>query len=307
VTPIDRIRIPQWFSVRSASHRRDLASTVRNKLAGRDLGRDLGRGAAGRGGRRAAEPGDERRSDGQQDQRIGQLRRRLRRHPCHACPDREEHARQEERRYRLEREANSLEQKIASRTHVIARTFDRVCALLDELGYTDGDTVTAEGRLLAGLYTELDLLAAECLRRGLWEGLAPNELAACVSALTFEARRPDDAAMPQLPHGAVRQVLASMVRVWAELASAEKVHQLAFLREPDLGFAWAVDAWARGEPLEEVLSGDLTPGDFVRAVKQVTDLLDQVAKAAGDVQVSATARAAVDSLWRGVVAYSSVG
>ena len=49
---------------------------------------------------------------------------------------------------------------MAGRTHVIARTFDRVCAVLDELGYLDGDTVTAEGRRLAGLYTELDLLVA---------------------------------------------------------------------------------------------------------------------------------------------------
>ncbi len=301
VTPIDRIRIPQWFSARSASHRRDLASTVRNRLAGRDLGR----AGAGRGAGRGGEQGDAG-SGSEREQQIGHLRRRLRQHPCHSCPDREEHARQEERRYRLEREAESLERRIAGRTHVIARTFDRVCALLDDLGYTHGDTVTAEGRRLAGLYTELDLLAAECLRRGLWDGLAPHELAACVSALTFEARRPDDAAAPLLPGGAVRQVLASMVRVWAELGSAEQDHQLAFLREPDLGFAWAADAWARGEPLEEVLTGELTPGDFVRAVKQVIDLLDQVAKAAGDVPVSATARAAAGLLRRGVVAHSSV-
>ena len=149
--------------------------------------------------------------------------------------------------------------------------------MLEQLGYIDGDTVTAEGRRLAGLYTELDLLAAECLRRGLWDGLAPAELAACVSALTFESRRPDDATPPRLPHGAAREVLASMVRVWGELDAVEKEHQLSFLREPDLGFAWTAHAWARGRPLEQVLSPDLTPGDFVRAVKQLIDLLDQMA------------------------------
>jgi ATP-dependent RNA helicase HelY len=42
VAPIDRVRIPNWFSARSAKHRRDLASTVRNKLAGHDLGRPPG-------------------------------------------------------------------------------------------------------------------------------------------------------------------------------------------------------------------------------------------------------------------------
>ncbi len=293
VTPIDRVRIPNWFSPRSANHRRDLASTMRNKLAGRDLGRQHpaggGRGGAGR------------------DAEIESLRRRLREHPCHACPDREEHARQAEQCLRLEREAEALERKVGGRTHVIARTFDRVCAVLDQLGYTEGDTVTEEGRRLAGLYAELDLLAAECLRRGLWDDLAPAELAACVSALTFESRRPDDATPPRLPHGRSREVLADMIRVWGELDGVEKEHHLSFLREPDLGFAWTAHAWARGRALEQVLSGDLTPGDFVRAVKQLIDLLDQVAAAARPAPAADTARRAIDALRRGVVTYSSVG
>jgi ATP-dependent RNA helicase HelY len=299
VTPIDRVRIPNWFSARSANHRRDLASTMRNKLAGRDL--DKPRRAGGR-------PGD---GDGDggpgHDRAIESLRRQLRQHPCHDCPEREEHARQAERYLRLEREAEALERKVAGRTHVIARTFDRVCAVLDQLGYTEGDTLTAEGRRLAGLYTELDLLVAECLRRGLWDGLAPAELAACVSALTFESRRPDDMSPPRLPHGRVREVLADMIRVWGELDGVEKDHQLSFLREPDLGFAWTAHIWARGRPLEQVLSDDLTPGDFVRAVKQLIDLLDQVAGAAGEAPVADTARRAIGALRRGVVAYSSVG
>jgi ATP-dependent RNA helicase HelY len=294
VTPIDRVRIPSWFSARSAKHRRDLASTVRNKLVGHDLPRPP---------RADRDDG----SDGRHDAEIERLRLRLRQHPCHGCPDREEHARRAERHYRLEREAQELERRVAGRTHVIARTFDRVCAVLGQLGYTDGDTVTAEGRRLAGLYTELDLLVAECLRRGLWDGLAPAELAACVSALTFESRRPDDMTPPRLPHGAVREVLASMAGVWGELDAVEKEHQLSFLREPDLGFAWAAHAWARGRPLEQVLSPDLTPGDFVRAVKQLIDLLDQVAAAAGAAPVAGTARRAIGALRRGVVAYSSVG
>jgi ATP-dependent RNA helicase HelY len=98
-----------------------------------------------------------------------------------------------------------------------------------------------------------------------------------------------------------------MVRVWGELDGTEKDHQLAFLREPDLGFAWTAQAWARGRPLEQVLSPDLTPGDFVRAVKQLIDLLDQVAAAAGPTPVAAAARSAISALRRGVVAYSSVG
>jgi ATP-dependent RNA helicase HelY len=300
VTPIDRVRIPNWFSARSANHRRDLASTMRNKLAGHDLGKP--HRAGGRPGNGGGGPGP-----GGNDRAIESLRRQLREHPCHGCPEREEHARQAERYLRLEHEAEALEGKVASRTHVIARTFDRVCAVLDQLGYTEGDALTAEGRRLAGLYTELDLLVAECLRRGLWDGLAPAELAACVSALSFESRRPDDASPPRLPHGRVREVLADMIRVWGELDGVEKDHQLSFLRQPDQGFAWTAHVWARGRPLEQVLSDDLTPGDFVRAVKQLIDLLDQVAAAARATPVADTARRAIGALRRGVVAYSSVG
>ncbi len=290
VTPIERIRIPPSFSPRSPAARRDLASTVRSKLAGRDLPRP------GRGPRR-----DEASAAG-----IEALRRRLHKHSCHGCPDMQLHLRDLSRRGRLERELEALDQRVAGRSHVLARTFGRVCAVLEELGYIAGDEVTAEGRRLASLYTELDLLAAECLRRGTWDGLGAADLAACVSALTFESRRPDDAAPVRLPQGRPREVLASMLALWGELSSVEHSQHLSFLREPDLGFAWTVHAWARGTSLEKLVGPDLTAGDFVRAMKQLIDLLGQLAAADAGGELGRTAYAAMDQLRRGVVAYSSV-
>ncbi len=56
-----------------------------------------------------------------------------------------------------------------------------------------------------------------------------------------------------------------------------------------------------------MLGPDRTPGDFVRAVKQLMDLLGQVAVAAGrDTPLRSTALKAVDALGHGVVTYSSV-
>jgi ATP-dependent RNA helicase HelY len=331
---IDKIRIPNWFSPRSPEHRKDLAATMRNRLAGR-----AGSGGPGKGRVRAADNGHADHDDGPEE--IAELRRRLRRHPCHDCPDREDHARYAERYIRLARETETLEHRVAGRSHVITRTFDRVCRVLERLGYLDGDTVTADGRRLAGLYSELDLLAAECMRRGLWDGLSPAELAACVSALSFESRQPDDTSPPRLPKGRPPEVLTEMVRTWSELDQLEKDNDLSFLRGPDFGFAWAAYRWARGVKLENVLaeSPDLTPGDFVRSVKQLIDLLDQIASAApppasvttavpapaapapapasaaiaapapaagASRSLSATARSAIDAMRRGVVAYSAV-
>jgi ATP-dependent RNA helicase HelY len=289
VEPIDRVRIPSWFSARSPKHRRDLAASVVTKLAGR------GKEPPSRGRAPQAPAPDQ----------IAALRRRVRRHPCQDCPGREDHARLAERRARLEREVQRLENTVAGRSHVIARTFKRVCAVLARLGYIDGDRVTLAGKRLACLYTELDLLAAECLRRGLWDGLSPAELAACVSALTFESRTPEAAAPVRLPGGPVREVLAATVAVWRELDEIETENRLSFLHEPDPGFAWTAHAWARGKPLEALLGPDLTPGDFVRAVKQLMDLLGQVAVAAEE-PLRSTALSAVTALGHGVVTYSSI-
>jgi ATP-dependent RNA helicase HelY len=123
----------------------------------------------------------------------------------------------------------------------------------------------------------------------------------------------------------VPEALAATIRTWGELDQLEKDNELSFLREPDLGFAWAAYRWARGARLEKVLdeSPDLTPGDFVRNVKQLIDLLDQIASAtpadpktpstppdplapSASRSVAATARAAIDAMRRGVIAYSAV-
>ena len=333
--PVERLAIPKHFSERSPKHRRDLVSAMRSKLAGHDSDERHGRG---RGRRDVPDEGEgQERSDNGGQGDIAELRRKLRRHPCHACPDREDHARYAERYVRLQRDAEELERQISGRSHVIARTFERVCMVLDELGYLDGDTVTPDGRRLARLYSELDLVAAECLRRGSWTGLNPAELAACVSVLTFESRQqPEDAAPARLPKGPVRDVLTDMSRTWVELEHLERRNGLSFLREPDPGFVWAAFRWVRGAKLEDVLESvpGLTPGDFVRAIKQLMDLLDQIAAAAGysvpqsapgedgedlDTEreeadpalrrhrgVAATARAAIAAMRRGVIEYTTL-
>jgi ATP-dependent RNA helicase HelY len=296
VVTVEKIRIPGRFNPRSPQHRKDLAATMRNKLAG----------ATARQLRQAARAEAANGAPGETEAAIEDLRRRLREHPCHGCPDQQAHARQAEKYLRLEREAEGLDRRVAGRSHVIARTFDRVCAVLEQLGYTDGDKVTPEGKMLAGLYSELDLLTAECIRRGIWDGLSAAELAACVSALTFEARRADDAELPRVPGGEVSAVLMAMTRLWVELDGIEKRHKLSFLREPDVSFAARAHAWASGQPLELLLAEDMTPGDFVRAVKQLIDLVDQIAGAARGTTLADKASEAIRELRRGVVAYSSV-
>ncbi|MER5679035.1 RNA helicase [Streptomyces sp. FT05W] len=298
VEPLERMRVPKSFNPRSPQSRRDLASALRSKAGHIDPGRHRKQRAA------AAD-----------DREIARLRTELRAHPCHGCDEREDHARWAERYHRLQRDTRQLEHRIEGRTNTIARTFDRIVALLTELDYLRGNEVTENGRRLARLYGELDLLASECLRDGVWEGLNPAELAACVSALVYEARQADDAVAPKLPSGPAKAAMGEMVRIWGRLDALEedfKISQTEGVgqREPDLGFAWAVYMWASGRSLDEVLrEAEMPAGDFVRWCKQVIDVLGQIAAAAprDGSSVAKNAHKAVDAVLRGVVAYSSVG
>jgi ATP-dependent RNA helicase HelY len=296
VKSLGRVRVPRHFNHRAPAERRDLAARLRSA--------DLTRPESGRR-RKGGNSGE--------DKELVSLRKVLRAHPCHACPDREEHARWAERRHRLYRDTEALRSKVSHRTNSLARTFDRICALLTERGYlTAGGEVTDPGRMLGRLWTEADLLVAECLRNGVWEGLQPHELAAAASVVLYESRREGEEAAA-VPRGVIAGAVDDTLRIYHQLLTDERRLGLEQTREPDLGFVWPIYRWAKGEPLAKVLAsghqldGDMPAGDFVRWARQVIDLLGQIGEAPGaSTELRQTARAAMDSINRGVLAYSSV-
>ena len=242
--------------------------------------------------------------------RITELRRRMRAHPCHGCADREAHSRWAERWWRLKREADALTSQIRGRTGAVAAVFDRITDLLQELGYLDEQggalRVTGPGRSLRRIYGDRDLLVAECLRRGLWDGLDAPALAALASCLVFEPRGSGEQTEHRLPRGRFRDALDATETVWAELTDLEEEHRLPVTEPLSAGIALAMQRWAQGASLDAVLrDADLAAGDFVRWTKQAIDLLDQLSLVA-DAALGGTARTAIDAIRRGIVAYSSV-
>ncbi len=295
VEPLGKVRLPRHFNHRSPQARRDLAASLRNT--------GLGRTPEGRPRRVRSAATD----DGQ----LAELRAGLRRHPCHGCADREEHARWAERKFRLERETESIRERVTGRTGSLTRTFDRVCEVLTARGYLGAEGVTDAGRILARIWTEADLLVAECLRDGVWDGLGPAELAAVVSTVVYEARREgEDRA--GVPRGAVSDAIGEMLRLWERIEGEESRCQLALTRELDLGFVWPIYRWARGEPLQKALSsahavdGEMPAGDFVRWSRQVIDLLGQVSQATAGKPLGRVAQQAIETLNRGVVGYTGI-
>ena len=262
------------------------------------------------------------------DPELAALREQMRNHPAHRMTNREDMARVAERYLRVERDNEQIRAKVSAATNSLARTFDRIVGLLTERGYvsdigsdahgdgTAGPHVTDDGRLLARIYSESDLLVAECLRRGLWKGLAPAELAAVLSAMVFESRGSDGPTPVhaiEMPTPAVRRALAETRRLSDSLRSDEQRLRLAPSRQPDEGFVPAVHRWATTGNLAAALAvsdvagngSPLPAGDFVRWCRQVLDLLDQVRNAAPESSVRTAAKRAIDDIRRGVVAVDS--
>ncbi|MFJ6427869.1 DEAD/DEAH box helicase [Microbacterium maritypicum] len=244
--------------------------------------------------------------------RIQTLRTQMQRHPCHRCPDREAHARWAERYWKLKRQTDRIRRQIETRTGTVARVFDRVVEVLETLDYLrdeDGETTLTEaGRTMRRIYGERDLLVAESLRQGLWAGLDAPSLAAMACCLVYEPRR-DEANTGErgLPRGPFRAAYEKTTTLWAELDDLEQDHHLPGSEPLAAGLAGAMHSWARGGMLDRVLiDADMAAGDFVRWAKQTIDLLDQLSIVAEDAALARTARAALDGVRRGIVAYSSM-
>lgn len=306
--PVGSMPLPKRVEHRQPKVRRDLASALRSAGEGIIVGP-----RKRRGGGADDEP--------DVDPELLKLREQMRNHPGHRLAEREDKVRIAERYLKMERDNEQIRAKVNAATNSLARTFDRIVALLTERGYISGGkderpTVTDAGRLLARIYSESDLLVAECLRTGVWKGLQPAELAAALSAMVFESRGsdgPTPAHAVDMPTPAVRKALAETRRLSGQLRADEQRHRLSPTREPDIGFVPAVYHWATTGNLAAALdasdvAGSGTPlpaGDFVRWCRQVLDLLDQVRNAAPESSLRTAAKRAIDDIRRGVVAVDS--
>jgi ATP-dependent RNA helicase HelY len=207
----------------------------------------------------------------------------------------------------LRRETDDLQRRIGTRTNTVARTFERICDLLSELEYLSGDgrQVTEPGQQLRRIYTEHDLVAAQCLRAGTWQRLDAPSLAAVVSTLIHEPRS-EETSEAVLPNVETTEAFHEMMAIWTQLQTREAGHGLPSARELDAGIALMVYRWAAGGSLEQVLRGsDLSAGDFVRRCKQIIDLLGQIRQAArgsASPEVGQVAARASVAVLRGVVA-----
>jgi len=332
---VSSIRLPRKPQVKVPKVRRDLASAMRAALHERVPARNS-----------APATGFGFLDETAEEDSIEDLQAQLRRHPCHGCSEREDHARWAERAWKLQREIDQLKLKIDRRTGSIAKIFDRVCGVLHELGHmeavdpelmphvppedatelpappglTSGSkissdewfaaefAVTDRGQQLRRIYGERDLFTGLLMERGVLASLSAEELAAFVTVLVYQSKRDDEGAMPVMPTKRLGGAVRTGIEVHAELETLEKRHHLEPTAAPEMGLVLPMYAWAQGQSLRNALSdSSLAAGDFVRWTKQCIDTLDQLSKIPHTpAKLAARCHEAVSLIGRGVVAYSSV-
>lgn len=238
---------------------------------------------------------------------------------------------------RLARAAQPAASQKSSRAEVgLVKALDARVAVLSQLGLADDWRLTASGDTLRNIFFECDLLAALALHAGVFDGLRPSELAAVASCLTYEHRSRLPATPPQIRSSKLAERVAQLEALNAELVEAELAAGVPLSSEPDNSLFEVALRWAKGKPMGASLGDDdrpserdqfgvagrdrrrrygnrngavsigelLSPGDFVRQMRQLADLLRQLGKAAPDAETQHAAAAGSRSVLRGVVAES---
>ncbi len=237
------------------------------------------------------------------------LEEKLRNHPVHQCPERESHASLGHQYARLIRERNAVATKINASSAKIVEEFQAVCQVLRRLGFLNGDKVTARGERLRRIYGERDLLVAQVIAEGSWAGLNAEELAAIVAGVVYEPRGDDTGSGDSTYLGSV-----ALEEAWGEtMAAYKRIHKVEVgansevTPEPSPTLVRPMFRWARGASLAKILEEtELSGGDFVRWVRQVLDMLDQLRRL-DDSDLARTANRARQKLLHGVVAWTEFG
>ncbi|MEX2486568.1 MAG: DEAD/DEAH box helicase [Nitriliruptoraceae bacterium] len=289
-TVIDRVQLPRTGNPRQRDYRRDVARQLRTVRLAAAAAADSG--ASGN-------IVDE--SDDGAAEKIAELRTAVGRHPCHNCAQRSDHERWQYRTDELAEEAERLRDDVMRATGSLTRRFARIRSVLTTLDYLDGSArPTSDGMRLARIYSDVDLLVAESLRRGVLDDLDVAELAGIAALFLYESRSDEPPQARYLPTARLDDAGDAVASIAAELREHERAAGLPPLRALDPDFVECAWRWAQGADLDDALGGrELTGGDFVRNIKQIADLLGQLRGL--DEPVAERIPAALDALLRGIV------
>ena len=204
---------------------------------------------------------------------------------------------------RIDSEIRLMESRIDKSVQSVSAKFDDLVGLMERRGYVANWRLTDQGRSLSRIFHELDLVIAESLSDGLFDGLTPAELASLLSVFVYEFRRAEEPPKPRVPKSLQAQWKAIQL-LSNKITEDEKIAGITPHRALDAGLMEITYEWASGGDLIDILNDDLTAGDFVRTMKQLIDLLRQISLIAANTETVACAEQSATALLRGVVSAS---
>lgn len=235
--------------------------------------------------------------------RLNKLLDQLESHPFHFLKERESLSKVARRINDLKLEVNTLRSNIDGKTGVFGRKFLSISNTLQEFGYLDDEhNVTALSSVLAAIFIDNDLLLAESIRDDLLEGLSAPELASVLSAFIFESRMRVQLEQVIVPTKNVRRALVSIESVFERIEISERKNNVFLTKPIDAGFALAAYDWVNRTDLQIILEeSDLSPGDFVRWIRQLIDLTNQLVNSGVSPELTAACRELSKKLYYGIV------
>lgn len=277
--------------------------------------------AAGRGGRRGGR-GRGRRSAGtvtffwgdfeESRSRLEAMALELSQMPCHRCAERSHRERQLKQSRRLGQILERHQQTQQQLQNSYWEQFLRVVGILQHFGYLEDGRLGAEGRLIASLRHDNELLVARVVFSGLLKGLLPEELAALLSCLVEEPRTTElPAARLFLRDQAhLRRRIKTLEELSLEVDRVQRSFQIDLPVSMHTTYLAATHRWVSGEDdwlalVEQSFGGH--EGDLIRAFRRLIDLCRQLEESPElPTELTRTLSRATTMLDRGIVLESAL-
>ena len=213
---------------------------------------------------------------------INELKQNMKNHPCHKCPEIQEHLRFGESIQRTRKYISQVEEHLEHDFINLGKKCDNVIQLLENFGYLKRNNekidLTYWGKLLKQIHSEFDLVIVEGIRNNIFINLSPSHFASFLSGFVYNPRR-DEIEIPFNMDKNLREKAGFIIELAERISLSEKKFKISVTKSPHFGMFNVINNWCNDINLKKILSkSDIAPGDFVRNVKQIIDLLKQISR-----------------------------
>jgi ATP-dependent RNA helicase HelY len=232
--------------------------------------------------------------------------------PCHRCAERSLRERQLKQSRRLGQMLERHHQTQQQLQNSYWEQFLRIVGIFQHFGYLDDGRLSTEGRLIASLRHDNELLVTRVAFSGLLQGLLPEELAALLSCLVEEPRTTEQPAARLFlrDQAHVRRRVKTLEELGQEVDRVQRSNQIQLPVSMHTTYLAAAHRWVSGEDnwpalVEQSFGGH--EGDLIRAFRRLIDLCRQLEESPElPIELTRTLSRATEMLDRGIVLESAL-